>query len=260
VSRCTSQLYRAQHGADPTPRYNAAIAHEHLILCPGHAVWNLRDDPVADSSWYLRDFQRGEPRFYLEHIRRAVELAAADAGAILIFSGTQTFAAAGPRSESQGYWMLAKQFGWWGSPAARERATTEEFALDSLQNVLFSCCRFHEFTGEWPGQITVVGWGFKARRFVELHRAALRFPPERFTYIPVNDPAHLEMVEPEEAAHRALFAADPYGSLGSLAEKRVQRNPFQRCHGYRESCPELRALLDHRGPEPFSEPLPWDTL
>jgi hypothetical protein len=239
-------------------RYNAAIAAEHLILSPGHAVWNLRDDPRADSSWYLRDFQRGEPRFYIEHIRRAVEMAAVDGESTLIFSGTQTFAAAGPRSESQGYWLLAKHFGWWGSPAVRARATTEEFALDSFQNVLFSLCRFHEFNGTWPRRITVVGWGFKQRRFVDLHRAAMRFPHDRFSYAAVNDPAHLEMVEPEEAANCGAFAADPYGSGGALAEKRAVRNPFRRCHGYRDSCPELRPLLDHLGPELFSGPLPWD--
>jgi hypothetical protein len=256
-------LYRAPRGTvrrRTRPRYNAAIAFDHLILCPGHAVWNLRDDPLADSSWYLRDFQRGEPRFYAEHVRRAVELAAADLTAILIFSGTQTFASAGPRSESQGYWLLAKQYAWWGTPAVRERATTEEFALDSLQNVLFSLCRFHEFTGSWPRRITVVGWQFKERRFVELHRAALRLPPERFAYIAVNNPAHVEMAEPEEASNCAQFGVDPYAAGGSLAEKRAQRNPFRRHHGYRSSCPELCELLNHRGPELFSGPLPWDTL
>jgi hypothetical protein len=208
----------------------------------------------------LRDFQRGEPRFYIEHIRHAVELAAADADAVLIFSGTQTFAAAGPRTEAQGYWMLAKHYGWWGAPPVRQRATTEEFALDSFQNVLFSICRFREFAGEWPSRITVVGWGFKERRFVDLHRDALRFPRERFTYAAVNNPAHVEMTEPEEAANCNAFAADPYGSSGSLAEKRSARNPFHRHHGYRDSCPELRDLLDHAGPEPFSGALPWDTL
>src|SRR5262249_48214747 len=111
---------------------------------------------MADNSWYLRDFQRGEPRLYMQHIRHAVELASADPAALLIFSGSQTFTAAGPRSESQGYWLLAKQYGWWGAPATRERATTEEFALDSFENVLFSLCRFHEFTGGWPRRITVV--------------------------------------------------------------------------------------------------------
>jgi hypothetical protein len=141
-----------------------------------------------------------------------------------------------------------------------ERAITEEFALDSFQNVLFSLCRFHEFTGDWPRRITVAGWKFKQRRFVDLHRAAVRLPAERFEYAGINDPPHLEMAEPEEAANCRAFEADPYGSCSSLLDKRDRRNPFHRHHGYRDSCPELRFLLDHRGPELFSGPLPWDTL
>jgi hypothetical protein len=236
------------------------IAYEHLILSPGHAVWNLRGDPLADSSWYLRDYQRGEPSFYLAHIRRAVELTAADPGALLIFSGSQTFAAAGPRSEAQGYWMLAEHFEWWGAGGARARAITEEFALDSFQNVLFALCRFHEFTGGWPERISVAGWGFKARRFVDLHRAAVRFPANRFHYVAVNDPGDADAAARAEAANRVEFAADPYGTTAALAEKRSIRDPFRRRHGYRESCPELRALLDHRGPALFSGPLAWATL
>lgn len=236
------------------------IAFEHLILSPGHAIWNLRGDPLADSSWYLRDYQRGEPCFYLEHIRHAVKLTAADPRALLIFSGSQTFAAAGSRSEAQGYWMLSEHFGWWGATEARARAITEEFALDSFQNVLFSLCRFHEFTGAWPRRITVAGWRFKTQRFVDLHRVALRFPAERFHYAAVNDPADVDTAALAEASNRAAFVADPYGCWGALSGKRSLRDPFRRCHGYRDSCPDLRPLLDHRGPELFSGPLPWDTL
>lgn len=236
------------------------IAFEHLILTPGHAVWNLRGDPAADASWYLRDYQRGEPCLYLAHIRRAVDLAAADRDALLVFSGGQTFLDAGPRSEAQGYWMLAEHFGYWPQPDVRARGTTEEFARDSFENVLFSICRFREVTSAWPRRITVVGWGFKARRFSDLHRAVLGFPAERFHYAAVNDPADLAAAAREEASNRTAFAADPYGSFSALAEKRRGRDPFHRRHGYRDSCPELRALLDHRGPEIFSAPLPWDKL
>lgn len=66
------------------------------------------------------------------------------------------------------------------------RATTEEFALDSYQNLLFSIARFHEFTGHYPRSITVVGYEWKRRRFMELHRAALRWPEERFRYIGID--------------------------------------------------------------------------
>jgi len=69
------------------------------------------------------------------------------------------------------------------------RTTTETFALDSYQNVLFSIARFHEVTGRYPSQITVVGYEMKRRRFEELHRAAIRFPTALFKYIGLEPPA-----------------------------------------------------------------------
>jgi hypothetical protein len=236
---------------------NPGEKFDHLVLVPGHAVWDLVGDPLADASWNLRDFQRGEPRFYLEHIRRGVILAADDPNALLVFSGGQTSPDSGPCSEALGYWKLAEHFGWWRLIEVRPRAITEEFAGDSLENVLYSICRFREFTGEWPQRISVAGWGFKAERFTDFHRPALRFPCSRFHYLAVNDPEDLAAAEREEAATRARFGEEPYGGAGMLIGKRVERNPFRRQHGYAESCPELRELLSYRGPEVFRGTLPW---
>ena len=69
------------------------------------------------------------------------------------------------------------------------RATTENYALDSYQNLLFSIARFREFTGHFPRKITVVGYEFKRARFMELHREAIRWPIEKFSYIGA-DPDH----------------------------------------------------------------------
>jgi len=44
------------------------------------------------------------------------------------------------------------------------RVTTEEFALDSYQNLLFAIARFREVVGDWPKKVTVVGYGMKRRR------------------------------------------------------------------------------------------------
>ena len=233
------------------------MAYEHLIITPGHAIWNLCGDPADDASWFLRDYQRGEPQFYLEHIRRGVELAAADSASVLVFSGGNTFPQAGPRSEAFGYWALAERFGWWGSAEVRARAILEDFSRDSFENVLFSICRFREFTGSWPRRITVTGWGFKEARFVDCHRAAVGFPEECFQYEAVNDPEDLAAAVREEAANRDAFLADPYAASGALARKREARSPFRREHGFRTSCVELADLLEHRGPDLFAGPLPW---
>lgn len=92
-------------------------------------------------------------------------------------------------------------------PAAESsaRATTENHALDSYQNLLFSIARYKEFTGnEYPEKITVVGYEMKVwnqtfhammlnlsgrmkrARFTELHRAAIRWPIQQFEYIGVD--------------------------------------------------------------------------
>jgi len=69
------------------------------------------------------------------------------------------------------------------------RVTTETYALDSYQNLLFSLARFHEITGRYPLQVTIIGYEMKRRRFEELHRAALRFPATNFEYIGIEPPA-----------------------------------------------------------------------
>jgi hypothetical protein len=45
-------------------------------------------------------------------------------------------------------------------------------ARDSLENLLFSLCRFNELSDSYPLDVTVVSFGFKKRRFEELHRRA----------------------------------------------------------------------------------------
>jgi hypothetical protein len=40
--------------------------------------------------------------------------------------------------------------------------------------------------GRWPERITVVGYEMKRERFTALHRAALRFPVDRFSYIGIG--------------------------------------------------------------------------
>lgn len=66
------------------------------------------------------------------------------------------------------------------------RVTTENHALDSYQNLLFSIARFREYTGHFPNKITVIGYEFKSARFTDLHRVAIRWPDHRFHYIGVD--------------------------------------------------------------------------
>lgn len=74
------------------------------------------------------------------------------------------------------------------------RMTTENFAMDSFENLLFSIARFREFTGRFPIRITVVGYGMKKSRFEDLHAKAIRWPVKsfvggqrRFHYVGIDD-------------------------------------------------------------------------
>jgi hypothetical protein len=229
---------------------------ESLILVAGHAVPYRMDQLHEDSGWFLKHFQSGDGPLYRDHVKRAVQEAAADPTSLLVFAGGQTDERAGPRSEAQGYWLIADHHHWYGTPEVAARATTEEFSLDSFHNLLYGLCRFRECTGRYPQRVTAIGWGFKQERF-RLHAEALRFPTVRFHYVGVNEPAGLDEARHFEALRTADFRNDPYGASAELAAKRAGRNPFRRQHGYQGSCPELASLLQHTGPKLYPGPLPW---
>jgi hypothetical protein len=240
---------------------------ENLIIVAGHAVYiaDNFDQPEDDASWCLQSFQTGEPRFYIEHVKRGVEIASADPKALLIFSGGKTRLEAGRRSEAEGYFRLAEHFTWWQQPGVKERATNEAFARDSFENLLFSICRFRQCTGSYPQQITVISWAFKARRF-DLHRQAIGFPQSRFHFIGANNPVDLISAERNEQQTLEAFSLDPYGIQEShvqgseknlLGDKRKARNPFNLHHTYTTSCPEIAGLLHHQELKIYAGDLPW---
>lgn len=210
-----------------------------LILVPGHAIVRELAHLESDDSWFLLDFQQGEAPKYLGHIKTAIQLAAADPSSLLIFSGGPTRLEAGPRSEALSYWLVADHLLWFGHPQVRPRAHLEDFARDSFENLLFGICRFRELTGQAPAHVTVVGWEFKRQRFETLHRAAIAWPHERFTYIGANNPDALDQALASESLARMKYEADPYSTSEEFRRKKAARNPFLRRHGYARSCPDL---------------------
>jgi hypothetical protein len=142
------------------------------------------------------------------------------------------------------------------TPLHANRAFTEEHARDSYENLLFSLCRFHELTGAWPRNVTVVGYEFKRDRFTSLHARAIAFPRSRLGYI--GTPAVSPTAAAGEAAAAAAYRADPYGCQGTLGAKRHARDPFARGVPYLGRCAEAHALLTHCGPGPFVGHLPWE--
>ncbi|DBA67947.1 TPA: hypothetical protein ACH3X2_013986 [Trebouxia sp. C0005] len=160
---------------------------QNLVLVACHAVFIGSDYSKAEDqdAWLLLDYQKvpGQAHSFIEHIQEGILHAEHDPASLLLFSGGQTRKAAGPRSEAEGYWLVAEAAAWWGSQQVRERAFTEEHARDSFENLLFSLCRFYELTGHYPRELTVIGYDFKHERFADLHRAALRWPDQHFKFV-----------------------------------------------------------------------------
>ena len=249
-----------------------------LILVAGHApfkgeVTGVPDQPESDKWWILEpSFQLGEPAFYIEHIRRGVVLAANNPDALLLFSGGLTRPEAGTWSEARTYFELAKHYRFWipdeyNKGGRREgiqsRTSTEEFARDSYENLLFGICRFLQLTGHTPRLVTVVSWAFKATRF-SLHRAAIRFPTARFRFDGFNEPILLDDAWAGEKKALRDFIQFPHGTDDNLLQKRKKRTcePQPRNHGY-EQCLGLGkfiGVLESLSPAPqveFPEGIPW---
>ena len=230
-----------------TPLPKAWQRLEKLVLVAGHAVYVGDDSGSAssDASWVLQNYQKGEPPCYIEHIRFGIELVARQPASLLVFSGGQTRLKAGPRSEGQSYWTLASQFAWWGNAGVQARATAEEFARDSFENVLFGIARFRECTGHYPDSIEVFGWKFKRERF-DLHRRTLKWPfgDECFKYHGVNNPPDLTGSLKGEAQALEAFKLDPFGTEEPLRAKRDRRNPFHLQPPYPGDLPGDRRLAE----------------
>ena len=253
--------------ADPRNRLGArpraAFAGlDGLVVVAGHGVITSDFTAVEDNaSWFLEAYQQvpGQAASFVRHIEAGVAAAAADPRSLLLFSGGETRAAAGPESEGGTYWKVADLKGWWGHEGVRARALAEEGARDSLENLLFSLCRFHEVTGRYPARVAVVSYDFKRDRFEQHHRRAARFPAGAFRYVGTPAPeAAAAGAREGERKTLATFAADPYGCLTpALVAKREQRDPFASAGRYVGSCPELQGLLQHCGRECYAGPLPW---
>jgi hypothetical protein len=103
----------------------------------------------------------------------------------------------------------------------------EEQATDSFQNLLFSILLFRKATGRYPKQIRIITHAFKAKRFLELHAPAIRWPEDRVQVQgidPVMSIADLEStLRGEEENGYAVWKNDPMGTGDLLGGKRKLR-------------------------------------
>lgn len=164
----------------------------------------------------------------------ATEMTAKDPSAMLMLSGGQTRANAGPRSESGSYLDALELLSPPSLPSILPRVFTEDYARDSLQNLLFALCRFHQITDSFPQKITMVGFTFKGRRFRELHAREVVVAGTKFEYVGVPCEGVADDQELDDAF--PVFQKDPTGCSKELFNKRVLRNPFHQVHPY-HACP-----------------------
>ena len=244
-------------GGFPLPHLQSLV----IVAC--HSVYIGTDfsHPEDQSSWALLDYQKlpGQTESFVQHIQLGVKEAAMDGKSLLLFSGGKTRKDAGPRAESMGYWMVAEANNWFGyKNVVKSRAFTEEKSRDSLENIIFSLCRFYELTGRYPEKITIVSYDFKEERFLETHRRAIQWPKNKMKFI--GTPAlNKEAIAGEEMT-RNMFENDLYGCRGDLAKKRQLRDPFAHGGYTGDRCPDMATLLDYcpvRGHHVFRKSLPW---
>lgn len=216
----------------------------HLIIVPCHGIYKIGQPPHKQESWYLADFQlEGNDHLcFLDHLDLALAELKKDPNSYLIISGGETKKEAGPTSEAFSYYAIIEKsvkedFG-------VDRVTTENYARDSFENVIFLICRFYEVWKKYPEYITIVGFEFKRDRFLELHLSqALRFPRDKVNYIGNSPAPSFPTIEQKEKYFNDLqsseyvnavqeFEKDWYGVQQKLKTKRKKRNPFSRLHGY----------------------------
>ncbi|SMN20215.1 similar to Saccharomyces cerevisiae YOR238W Putative protein of unknown function [Maudiozyma saulgeensis] len=233
----------------------------------------------SQDQWSLAPFQyEGNDHIsFIKHSLRAiVELINDIDDNIVIFSGSQTKLELGPMSEAQSYYFLTyKIIQYWrnadelpknfdyeildylksislyvdsiGGDLAKlfnpRNISTEEFSLDSFDNLLFSIARFNEIFLNYPKDIKIVGFGFKEERFINYHAKAIDFPQNKINYVSIGpEPSdyteeqlteyffNISKAENKNALN--YFAKDWYGTCQPLRKKKDDRNPYNRTPQY----------------------------
>ena len=257
----------------------------HAIIVCAHAVWSGKRDfweylnPdawVLDDGWSLdENTSINSIRAYMETLKTGLDLMMHEdhiRSSLLIISGGQTRASAGPISEAWSYYQLARYHDWIGNV---QRVILEEYARDSFENLLFSLCRFYEVTGHYPTRVTIISLDIKRARFEDIYRVAIGFPKDSFKFLgiplysslssstlPSSSISNVSYPNQSTISFDILnsFLKDPYGChTPSLIEKRHYRNPFRRRPAYDSTCPHLASLLHYCGPSLYypSTRLPW---
>lgn len=225
---------------------------EDLVIVAGHAIFSHSDykQCTNENHWRLQQFQKTEHHLsaFLSQIALGLSLIQSNPRSILIFSGGCTRTDVGSFSEAQTYWKVAQNCdyeGFHGFAQVQKRVFTEDYAMDSFQNVLFSICRFHEITGNYPRNITIISWSYKQHRFEYLHRKALYLNDRMFKFIGEDGNVNVSnhALKWERMAIES-FTHDMYGCMHPLSTLRIKRNPYLKSLPYPKQCKDIQLLFD----------------
>lgn len=231
---------------------------EDLIIVCCHAIYLPDADepsfplhsPHDERKWLLAPFQKsnlatGKPSensTFLAHAQAGLDALTVCPSNnsleknLLVFSGGVTKSSVTSTSEARSYFnaCLANDLASGNLGGGRTqslfnqgRILLEEHATDSLQNLIFSILLFRRTTGNYPRHIRVVTHAFKARRVLELHAPAIRWPEKSIQVQgidPVMSMQELDAtLEGEERFGYALWEEDALGKGEKLGKKRRDR-------------------------------------
>jgi hypothetical protein len=244
-----SEIYGEPPKADLSGIDTLIIVCCHAIYdpAPSSPLFPLQS-PQYEENWHLSSFQRsdaskhkpGEHETFLLHINRGLELLELSPNAILVFSGGRTKQQLTPLSEAESYYNASlSQAISQGSDQSRRleslrasnRILLEEYATDSLQNLLYSMHLFRQYTTRHPQHVRVITHAFKMHRFLNLHAPAVGYAKEQIQVEGINPPfsgQELASVMESEAATCAEFEKDPLGDGDRLRAKRRARGWVER--------------------------------
>jgi len=231
-----------------------------LIICPCHGINMDPSRPSVHASWCGLYNYEEEGALLTEHNKVSVAMAQAQSQSLLVYSGNATSIDAGDRSEAQSYLEIAERGGWWGCVDVANRAHVEEYALDSLHNIVLSISEFARRLGYFPDRIIIVGWAFKAERFSN-HIRALSWYRE-FTYVSINNPPKengvLAAALAGEQQKRLALLRDPFLRGRKWTQQREARNIFAHNESYSKDVPAVEPFLRFlNGEGAYIQP-PWN--
>jgi hypothetical protein len=173
-------------------------------------------------------------RVYKSQLKTSLSLLANGNYDVLIFSGGYTKPKV-EKSEARGMLDWAEDL---HLTQEGDRILLEEFARDSLENLLYSMCRFFQFFGEFPALVHSCTWRFDIRRY-EIFAQKLALP--NFQVVPVGKRSGEKRIAEELAS---LAESDPFSQKqpGS-AEKYLKRDPWKKIPPYAQIDERFQKLF-----------------